>query len=71
MCLWYVLAEPNTEMAREIMAQVFPGSDDTPQEVWKKVIITSIKTDAEDIDINQALAEEWVNIAVPGKAFHR
>ena len=57
-CLWYLLAEPNTKMAKEIMAQVFPGSDDIPQELWKKAI-KSIETDAEDIDINRALAEEW------------
>ena len=40
------------------MAQVFPDSDDTPHEIWEKAI-NSIKTDAEDIDIKQALAEEW------------
>ena len=62
MCLWYLLAEPNTESARDIISQVFLDSNRTPQELWRKVI-ESIEADALDIDIKQVLAEEWKRTA--------
>jgi hypothetical protein len=68
-CLWYILAEPNSESARRFLAEIFPDLDLTPQGVWRKVI-DLIETDAEDIDIHKTLAEEVGNyFTVPLKTW--